>query len=941
MNSTRFRVLACVLLVSACSDPIPGGNTLQNTLSGTVSLGAPVAQPSVTIAAIQTNGSLGDVLATTTADANGEFTATYARTASAYTAVCAAGGVSTDLATAKPLSLASTTLCAVVDSKATTVAVTGWSTLALALAQQRVAAGAALADAVNSAKADWNQLLACSDPSRDVVGAVPRNPTGDDAAGPLDETALSGISHAALSASAVLVSERLGYSAGVRFTPLSLVAGATQDMQSDGILNGQNASGVVKIQDYAFTPDTFRGAPEGLASGLKSFVASPLNTSGIAQSDIDTFAGCISVSQSPIFGGAGDHAPPVITQVQLSPSVVVDGVETIHGPTTLRITATDGSGVSSVVATSEVLTLGANTATDRAQAIYAFDTAGAADGETVIVITATDTAGNVATQNLNVRVSNAAPAVFLDGGPTRFVSSGTFAATGTVANPSSVASLTFKINDTVVATLSSPGAAWSQSLTMTCDTAVSLQVVAMDAVGATTTLSQTVNCDAYDPEIRRQAAQYSPADSNTISTTAAGDTLVYSATGSVGTAGYDYSQTDGSGAIFNVFVNRLDYLPGEGRTEVENNLPFLAFTVSDTGGGAAHILTTPDQLTVEYRYLFNGSEVRSWTAMAAGTGVLKLPIAYQSLGTQLASLSSDVHRVQIRVTDLAGRQVVQDSYFRITPYLPPAAASACSFDIATVQVNFGFGTSPSYYYQSTNGDVGWSLATLKFPLDLPAGSLSPKPTITATGSGNASTSMRGIGVIIDSQSAPYGTGCTACISGCGGGVTSSVPPLAGNQCIPAPPPAQYQLWGGSAPIGSYATNPPGWFTQAHATKVFIGPSGTSTTSIATVQADGTLYAGVKVTSPRLALDGSNTVWPSDPSSSIYMGSQTGFKPSGGQTVSYRVRYYLTALSQQGGLTGVTLTSDNMRFPTNNLVRNSTCTGPVSRIIKNTGQWPGT
>ncbi len=938
MNSTRFGVLAAALLVAAaCSDAIPDGDTLQNTLSGTVSLGAPVSNASITIAALQPDGTAGAVLATAISDAHGEFSATYARTAATYTLVCASGGLSTDLATARPLNLVSTTLCAAMASRASAVAVTAWSTLALTLAQQRAASGAAIADAVISAKADWNQYLACSDASRNVVDAVPKNPTGEDAAGALDETLLSGLSHAALSQSAALVSERYHYTPGVRFTPLSLLSGAVQDLQTDGILNGQN-NATVTIQDYVFTADTFRGAPEGVAAGLQAFVASPINTSGAAQTDIDTYAGCISVSQSPIFGGDGDHDAPVITLVELLPSTVIDGVQTIHGPTTLKIRATDGSGIATIVATSTVLTLGPDTATDPAQAIYTFDTAGAPDGQTVIAIAVTDNAGNIATRDVTVHVSNAPPAVTLDGGAARFVTSASFQATGTVANPSAIASLAFTINGTIVAQLDQPSSSWSQDLTMTCDTSASLLVVATDVVGNTSTLSQTVSCDAYNPEITKQASQYYPVDRVSVTPNPAGDSLTYLGAAPVAIAGFDFAQTDGSGAVFTAFANRLDYLPSQGRTEITNNLPYLAFTVGDTGGGAASILTPPDQLTVDYRYLVNEVESRAWTPITASSAVLKLPLSYQTLSAKLVSGPQDVHHVQVRVTDAAGRATTQDYYFRLTAYLPPVVANSCAFAVATANVGFGFvNTAPKVYYE-LSGTVPFAELKLSLPLDLPAGSAAPLPTVTVSGSASALSKNQGVGIIIDSPSASA-SACTSptCLSGCGGGLTSSVPPLAGSQCIPATP-QQYQLWKANG-VYSYSVGVPAWFTQPHVASLSVGPTFGPAASIATVTAGGSLFARVSVDSPRFAIDGVNTSWPTDPSASIYMGTGAGYSPAGGQTTTYRVRYYLTTLSQQGDVTGLVLAVDGFLFPSTSLVRTPACLGGVARTIHNTLQWP--
>ena len=138
---------------------------------------------------------------------------------------------------------------------------------------------------------------------------------------------------------------------------------------------------------------------------------------------------------------------------------------------------------------------------------------------------------------------------------------------------------------------------------------------------------------------------------------------------------------------------------------------------------------------------------------------------------------------------------------------------------------------------------------------------------------------------------------------------------------------------------SYSVGVPAWFTQPHVASLSVGPTFGPAASIATVTAGGSLFARVSVDSPRFAIDGVNTSWPTDPSASIYMGTGAGYSPAGGQTTTYRVRYYLTTLAQQGDVTGLVLAVDGFLFPSTSLVRTTACLGGVARTIRNTLQWP--
>ncbi|MEL6196036.1 MAG: hypothetical protein AAFQ77_03170 [Myxococcota bacterium] len=394
--------LSALLLLQACDDAPEAGATITSTVTGTVSLGAVVAGASVELFVADDRYRAGElILSTTTAD-DGSFALEFPERLGRGV-LCARNGQASDLATDARLEPDDIQFCALIPelSVAPTVTVNAWTTLVTEHARARIERAGASADAAyESALRDWRNYLACNDAARDVVNAVPQDPTADGDPSPLNDALLSGLLHAALSQQAVTISEGLRFAPGGRFTSLTLLEGLLEDIRGDTFLDGLSGNEPVVVETYTLNEQTLRRATDGFPAALRTFVASERNLSSATSADIDDIAACLANSTNPIFGDVvEDNEIPTITVT--SAALVSEGAYTLTG----RVT--DNGGVSTVQVLNDSTNLG--TLTPDPDGAFSVELDLPCNTALELVLVAVDTAGNRGTTGFQWRCDSQAP----------------------------------------------------------------------------------------------------------------------------------------------------------------------------------------------------------------------------------------------------------------------------------------------------------------------------------------------------------------------------------------------------------------------------------------------------------------------------------------------------------------------------------------------------
>lgn len=240
-------------------------------LSGTAAKG-PVDGATVTVYALNTDGSRGAEIATATTGTDGSYTVDLGEYDGAV-AIVVTGGSYTDEATGETVTLGTgdeleTLLAAVTSGE--NVAVTALTTIAAARAAENASAG--LATAIEAANDEVEAAFGLADV--DIASVIPSDlsdaeSSGDSEAQQAYGAVMSGLSQLA---------ETGGLAAADVLTIISDMAADYEDGEFDGI----DAAGDPLNSALAITPEA---ALTGLETAMQAFMISPENLSGLSWTD--------------------------------------------------------------------------------------------------------------------------------------------------------------------------------------------------------------------------------------------------------------------------------------------------------------------------------------------------------------------------------------------------------------------------------------------------------------------------------------------------------------------------------------------------------------------------------------------------------------------------------------------------------------------------------
>jgi hypothetical protein len=214
------------------------------------------------------------------------------------------------------------------------------------------------------------------------------------------------------------------------------------------------------------------------------------------------------------------------------------------------------------------------------------------------------------------------------------------------------------------ATLANPPEAFAIAIQVPCNATWPIGVHAFDAAGNVATATVSIRCDSTPPAIGWNPSSFR--QESTLEATYSSDGTHVSYAFQAGPAAY----AELSGTVtptLTKYFNRLD--------ATSENLPIYRFWASDAEGG----------VRVDYRYLVNDGEQRSWTRIAPVTtspsrSEFELPVSYASLTATLASALDHVHRIELRATDDAGNESMLAAEFHMDLRSPPVWFGGCELD---------------------------------------------------------------------------------------------------------------------------------------------------------------------------------------------------------------------------------------------------------------------
>ena len=260
---------------------------------------------------------------------------------------------------------------------------------------------------------------------------------------------------------------------------------------------------------------------------------------------------------------------------------------------------------------------------------------------------------------------------------------------------------------------SDAGPTFSVDVIAECNTVQDLEVVARDRAGNETRRSATAFCDDQAPMIELGASPFFQEAGVEISLDQSSDTLVFDRGSRVETL----SEATPWPIRIEKLFNRLDLGSA--------NLPTLRFLVNES------LPAGPEAgAEVEYRYSIDGLELRPWTPMPAPVagGPYELPFSYQTLGAELATSGADaLHRIELRTTDVAGNQAMRAFEFYVDVSSPPVFVTDCQVAQELASHSLAVGNFSAMYQPGEDTDV--VAGTLRYSLELPAGSLAPAAAV--------------------------------------------------------------------------------------------------------------------------------------------------------------------------------------------------------------------
>lgn len=180
------------------------------------------------------------------------------------------------------------------------------------------------------------------------------------------------------------------------FTSVDFADISYQDIQ-DSVLDGKNNGSQLSFGTIPVSTDDYR---YNVAISMLNVASSTANQTGIAASDLGTYAGLINNSTDPVYGtttpiqlgGSG----PVINSTNITDGSI------LYGTVPFLVSASDTTGISSI----NVAVGGAVNVSLTPSVATNYDTSTLADGGYTITVTVTDNVGLTTTVTRNVQVIN-------------------------------------------------------------------------------------------------------------------------------------------------------------------------------------------------------------------------------------------------------------------------------------------------------------------------------------------------------------------------------------------------------------------------------------------------------------------------------------------------------------------------------------------------------
>lgn len=188
---------------------------------------------------------------------------------------------------------------------------------------------------------------------------------------------------------------------------LGLLAQIDSDL-SDGVLNGKASGSTAALSYYGYTlsGDTLR---KDLSAAVLEFLWNAQNQTGLTPTQVAGSANALALNTSSLFpsgtpSAAPDPGTPSLLIQSPQPNLYYNGSLLVSG------SASDDLGIGSLVLSSPDLSLPGGVLTGN-PILTQIDTTAYSDGAYNLLFTATDYAGNVATQSIPFEIDNTPPSI--------------------------------------------------------------------------------------------------------------------------------------------------------------------------------------------------------------------------------------------------------------------------------------------------------------------------------------------------------------------------------------------------------------------------------------------------------------------------------------------------------------------------------------------------
>jgi hypothetical protein len=383
------------------------GNTLSFSQDNTASVvtgtafDGPVEGATVTLETFPPGSG---VLGTATTDQHGSFTlATGALDPNGIYLLTVANGQTLDLATGVRITFGQGDYLWAIgkgsDFVSGMLSITPFTTMESTLALTFTGTGASPAHSFSQAESLWSGYLGF-DPLKTAVA--------DPTAGPGSVTpgGLYGLYLAGFSQLAANIGSAQNLAAGSANT-LGLLAQIDSDL-SDGVLNGKASGSTAALSYYGYTlsGDTLR---KDLSAAVLEFLWNARNQTGLTPTQVAGSANALALNTSTLFpsgtpSSAPDPGTPSLLIQSPQPNLYYNGSLLVSG------SASDDLGVGSLVLSSPDLSLPGGILAGN-PILTQIDTTAYSDGAYDLLFTATDYAGNVATQSVPFEIDNTPPTI--------------------------------------------------------------------------------------------------------------------------------------------------------------------------------------------------------------------------------------------------------------------------------------------------------------------------------------------------------------------------------------------------------------------------------------------------------------------------------------------------------------------------------------------------